>query len=463
MNRRLLFAKLLHFSGTVFLPLFLTYALTRAFYTDHQAQQRRQSLMLLQDVLASTAEVSGHDVPVLIDVMRTAFGQALSVRDDISAPGALFHEIHDREQPSFHTCLPLQDETWLCQHTPAQPPPLWLWIPALLAALLLTIITERGIRRTNRIAETQAKIVAHDIDTLTERLLRHSAETRPTSPQTHGHAPLHDRSCAPIYAGLQRLEQTYQHQAHAQMRSIDEGRDARRQKARMVAAMGHDMKGALSSLIGFSELLLKGIDGPLPQALLPTVQHIAAQSERFLLRIANLVDTARIETRQFDLDIQWVPTVEILTDCAAGIRRIIAAHPIEYESRISPGLPPVQIDRERIFRAILTLTAEITDALSQGHIQLNAYRKPKDRHLPQRIVVEIIDIKNDLPAAHRQKLRDIFAATEGFYERADVGATGLSISLARRVIRLHGGDVFALQHDETADPGRIFSIYLPLE
>jgi len=248
-----------------------------------------------------------------------------------------------------------------------------------------------------------------------------------------------------------------------QMERIDAGRHSRERKAHVFASMSHDLKGPLNSILGFTELLLKGIDGPLSGPQQQTVQRIAEEAERLLVRIGDILDTARFDAGKFELDQMWVPSVEILTDCEAGARRLIGTRPIAFVSRLEPGLPPVRVDRERISRAILGLIALAIDSLEAGEIRLHAYRKRGLHKAADRLAVDLIDSGCRMEEFERLRLESIFAATEGLGEKKEVGSAGLGLVLSRRVVMLHGGDVCAHSDESGGGRGCIFSVTLPLE
>jgi len=266
-----------------------------------------------------------------------------------------------------------------------------------------------------------------------------------------------DRAIEDFGAGFEPPEPASDAQAPA-------GGDARERTAQVFAGMSHDLRGPLNSVVGFTDLLLKGIDGELTAAQRASVAVIAEDAERLLVRIGDILDTARLDAGRFEIERAWVPSVEILTECATGAERLVASKDVTFESRLQPGLPPVWVDKSRIVQALLSLVARALEATDHGVIVLEARRLPGMGGLR----VEIGDPEMAVGAARRAVIEEAWEIARedwGSLGRAadvsaELGPAALGLSLARRMVELHGGFVAA-----TAGPEDrvLFALTLPLD
>ncbi len=241
-------------------------------------------------------------------------------------------------------------------------------------------------------------------------------------------------------------------------------RSSRERKAQVFAGMSHDLRSPLNSVVGFTDLLLKGMDGELRPAQRAKVAIIAEAAERLLVQIGDILDTARLDAGRFEIERAWVPSVEILTECAAGAERLVASKNVIFRSRLQPGLPPVRVDKSRIVQALLSLVARAVEATERGVILLEAKRLPGGGGLR----VEIGDPEGAVGADRRARIARAWRIAQDSWDglgasgaiSAELGPAALGLSLARRMVALHGGTVAA-----GTDPGDrvLFALTLPLD
>jgi len=247
-------------------------------------------------------------------------------------------------------------------------------------------------------------------------------------------------------------------ESHA--RVAEEAQAAREKKARIFTSMSHDIRSPLNSVIGFTDLLLKGIDGDLNAGQRETVSRIAQHSERLMVIISDILDTAKLDSGSFELDRAWVPSVEILTECVAGAQRLVASRTVEFASQLEPGLPPVWVDKDRVCRALLSLIARVIDSMERGTVKLRAARVRGRADGAGTLGVEIIDAGNDMDEAWRGRMAAAFDRSGTATIGGEESGLGLGLSLARRILNLHGGDV---EVDTRGGGGLKLRVTIPLE
>src|SRR5690606_2544783 len=108
------------------------------------------------------------------------------------------------------------------------------------------------------------------------------------------------------------------------------------------------------------------------------------------------------------------------------------------ELAIPPGLPPVQVDREKIMRVFLNL---LNNALkytpADGSIVIGASLDSE----PRWVKVWVRDNGPGIPPAELERVFERFSRVEKSRSR-DYGGTGLGLPIARRVVEAHGGRIW---------------------
>jgi signal transduction histidine kinase len=231
-------------------------------------------------------------------------------------------------------------------------------------------------------------------------------------------------------------------------------------KTEFFAGMSHDLRSPLNSVIGFTDLLLKGMEGPLTEEQTKRVGLISSEAQKLMILISDILDTSKLEAGRLEIDRKWVPSVEILTECTVESERLVGTKPIVFRSSLIPGLPPVYVDKSRLCQTLVSLVSRVIDMIEGGTITLKTSLEQNEFGGGSRLRVDLVDTSRNLEKAKRDQIRNAFSASEGILTTAKAGSLGLGMALAREVLLLHSGELRVLDPDS---PESIFGIILPLE
>ncbi len=228
-----------------------------------------------------------------------------------------------------------------------------------------------------------------------------------------------------------------------QRRAITTRLEGARLRSFVLAGVSHDLRGPLNSLVGFTDILAAEVDGPLTAGQEESVEALARGGRELLRRVDDLLDAARLDAGRMTLDRSRV-SLHVLLEAARTIalERLGEAGASTDGLRVDGALDAsVVVDRGRMAQALGALLAFARAASTEGSARAEVR----------------VDAEGacaiTLPVPGTQALR---AWLEDPLEvppagvRAPVGL-GLAVSVARRVIALHGG---ALEADDAVD-GRI--------
>jgi signal transduction histidine kinase len=262
------------------------------------------------------------------------------------------------------------------------------------------------------------------------------------------------QATARIFAG--RLQEI----RHTQTRIIDGLETAQRVKTVFLANMSHDLKSPLNSVIGFSELMLRGIEGGLTKGQTEDIRLIHASGEELLNLINNILDSARLEAGKLELHPEWTPSVELVSTVVKTGMQQIGTKNIEFESEIQPGLPPVYVDPHRISQAIGNLISNAIKFMEQGKVTVRAYVRRTSHNPPRRFLrIEVEDTGAGIREEDRDRIFEAFQQIDRSYSRKTSGM-GLGLTLTKKLVDLHDGKLMLTSE---VGKGSTFSISLPLE
>ncbi len=224
-----------------------------------------------------------------------------------------------------------------------------------------------------------------------------------------------------------------------QRRAITTRLEGARLRAFVLAGVSHDLRGPLNSLVGFTEILREGVDGPLTEAQAESVEALARGGRALLRRVDDLLDAARLDAGRMTLDRVTVPLRELLEAArSVALERLGDTLPDPDGVRIDGALDGTLVaDRARMAQALGAVLAFARTA-APDRARAEVRRDPTGQ--------PVLTVSIPGTAALRAWLEDPLEVPPAGV-RAPVGL-GLAVSVARRILALHGG---ALDTGEAAD------------
>ncbi len=230
---------------------------------------------------------------------------------------------------------------------------------------------------------------------------------------------------------------------------VEELSRANRAKIEFLANVSHELRTPLTSILGFTDLLLHGMEGPLTDAQREDLRTIDSSGGRLLGLIDNLIEVSDIEAGRVALRIEPVALTPFLQERATEIRTF-AGHKqlsIELESGLGPAIIYADEGRLRtVLRNLLSNAVKFTPA--HGIIRIEASGLEDD------VRIDVADTGIGISPAEQMRIFERFHRASA----PDVPGTGLGLAIAREYVLLHGGD---LTVESTPGTGSRFSIWLP--
>lgn len=327
-------------------------------------------------------------------------------------------------------------------------------------AIAASVVAVAGTVTTWALARRIQARLASDQLTLVARLSEAEAALAGGSAArlTLSEAPWQSAELAELAAALDEMSNRY----GALVRQEDLARasvqELQRSKMLFMASMSHDLRSPLNSILGFGELLQQSGERSFNDAQRESVRLIARSGEELLRLLNDVLDSARYEAGRLQLRPAWTPSVEILTEAVRQAREMVADDELEIVAELQPGLPPVHVDRERIVQAVVGLFRHAARAMSGGTIRMYARVAPDPVTGAEQLRVDVVDRSGGIRDEDRERIFEAFREVTSASGRR-IGGLGLSLSLARALVRAHGGDVWL---DNEPGRGTTFTVAIPV-
>jgi len=213
----------------------------------------------------------------------------------------------------------------------------------------------------------------------------------------------------------------------------------------LIAVLAHDIKGPLTSIIGFAELLEEGY---LEGAAQTDAAHTIRMNAQRLATLANdVLALSRVEHGELEISDERVDVTELL-------RSVVEVHQAErqiaFEAPASPAL--VRGDEERL--------RQVFDNVLRNAIKYSPGGEPVEVRLDKTgddFKITVRDRGIGIPPEDVPRLFQRFARGSNA-RRAKIAGTGIGLFIVRMLIERHGGTIGV---ESTLGEGSVFTITLP--
>ncbi|MFZ0544512.1 MAG: GAF domain-containing protein [Candidatus Promineifilaceae bacterium] len=224
-------------------------------------------------------------------------------------------------------------------------------------------------------------------------------------------------------------------------------------KTQFLANMSHELRTPLNSIIGFSRVILKGIDGPITAEQEEDLTSIHSSGQHLLSLINDILDVARIEAGKMTLAYEYVDVKEMATSVNATVRGLVKDKDIDLDWQIEEGLPPVEADAIRLRQILLNFLSNAAKFTETGCISLFIFQEG-----PYHIHIAIQDTGIGIAEEDFDLLFEAFEQVDSSVTRS-FGGTGLGLPITKKLVELHQGQVWV---ESEVGHGSVFHVMLPL-
>jgi len=240
--------------------------------------------------------------------------------------------------------------------------------------------------------------------------------------------------------------------AIADMREID------RVKSQFLANMSHELRTPLNSIIGFSRVILKGIDGDINETQKQDLTAIYNSGQHLLNLINDILDLSKIEAGKMELAFADINLADMINSAMSTAVGLVKDKPIKLDTIIPDNLPLVRADNTRVRQVLINFLSNAAKFTDEGTITVEAQRTtdPKGK---SEVMVMVTDSGPGIAPEDQAKLFLPFSQVDDSPTRK-TGGTGLGLSICRSLIEMHGGRIGLLK--SVINVGSTFFFTLPV-
>jgi len=235
----------------------------------------------------------------------------------------------------------------------------------------------------------------------------------------------------------------------------DEAQQANNAKSMLLANVSHELRTPLNAIIGFSDVMLHRLFGPLGNPRYEGYVDDIRRSGKLLLDLINdLLDVTKLESGHYELHESTCDLAAILQE-AAGLLKVQAER-AEVAIKVRVGfMPPIKADERALRQIVLNLMSNaVKFTPAGGAVRLTAVLGPDGR--------PVITVEDTGRGIAPEEIKDLFRpfarTTEA--KQASTPGTGLGLAIVKSLVELHQGTIAM---ESRLGQGTTVTVKLPAE
>jgi len=229
---------------------------------------------------------------------------------------------------------------------------------------------------------------------------------------------------------------------------------ADRAKSEFVSTVSHELRTPMTSIVGYVDLLLAGVTGPLGELQTDFLKKVKTNAGRLTTLVNDLLDISRIETGRVELQREPVVIESLIEQVQDLLRPKVEDKEQRLYTVLPPALPKVYGDPARLTQILTNLMGNAHKYTpAGGEITIYAYVRRGAMH------VAVADTGIGIAPENQKKIFDRFYRVEDDPAVYEVSGTGLGLAISLSMIQMHGGEIWL---ESRLGMGSIFTFSIPL-
>jgi signal transduction histidine kinase len=224
-------------------------------------------------------------------------------------------------------------------------------------------------------------------------------------------------------------------------------------KDEFVSIMSHELKTPLNAIIGFSDILLEEIQGPLNDKQKDALNRLSGSAQDLHVLVSNILDLSKLEADQMSLHLSHYRPNEVITEIEKLIPGLMKEKHVKVTVQKDPALQDAVGDVVKIRQIITNLLTNAIKFTKDGSISLSAVKE--DEH----VVFSVKDTGIGVPKDVVPIIFEAFRQVDGSIRRK-YGGTGLGLNIVENYVKRMKGH---LEFESEEGKGTHVTVRLPLE
>jgi K+-sensing histidine kinase KdpD len=226
-------------------------------------------------------------------------------------------------------------------------------------------------------------------------------------------------------------------------------READRTKTEFVSMLAHELRGPMTTIMGFGYTLRDQSDILTEEKKRDVLAIIVRETERLSRMVNDLLDVARMESGALSYELEPGALEEVVSGIIE-IHSSFSAHHL-VDAQVADDLPKVLMDKDRISQVLINLLTNATRYSPEGTTITLSVKQ----HSEVEVHVSVTDQGIGIPAQDRERVFEKFSMLPK--PSWTKKGTGLGLFITKGIVEAHGGRIWI---DSEVGKGTTFNFTL---
>ena len=224
-----------------------------------------------------------------------------------------------------------------------------------------------------------------------------------------------------------------------------------RHKSQFLANMSHELRTPLNSIIGYTKLMLDGLDGDVNEEQRKDLHTVYTNSKYLLELINGLLDLSKIEAGKVVLSYQTFSISELLAGVIPSMEQLAREKGLTLTYSVAPDIDHLYADKAKTKQVLINILGNAVKFTNEGSIKLDVAESDGD------FIFSVTDTGIGIKEKDLEAIFDSFRQV-GPAQIAGYEGTGLGLAISKQFVEMQGGRIWA---DSELGKGSTFTLTLP--
>lgn len=226
---------------------------------------------------------------------------------------------------------------------------------------------------------------------------------------------------------------------------------ASKHKSQFLANMSHELRTPLNSIIGYTKLMLDGLEGDINEEQQKDLQTVYTNSKHLLELINGLLDLSRIEAGKTVLSYGTFTISDLLSEVIPAIEQLAREKGLTLTYSVAANIGHPYADQAKTKQVLMNILGNAVKFTNEGIVKLNVVETDKDFAFS--VTDTGIGIKEEDLGVIFDSFKQVGPAQIAGYE-----GTGLGLAISKQFIEMQDGRIWA---ESELGKGSTFTFTLP--
>ena len=236
--------------------------------------------------------------------------------------------------------------------------------------------------------------------------------------------------------------------AHTVVRRLHDGERLQRE---LVANVSHELRTPLNIILGYSDLLIDGDFGQLPDEAIDALQRLTGATNDLSALVSDLLSYAKIEAGGTDTDFETVDTSKIAGELERLTGLFLDNKTVDFELDVAQAPASFESDVAKLRVILRNLVSNASKFTTEGSVSVRGFEQG------DRLCFSVSDTGPGIRAEHLDVIFDPFRQVNGSAVRLHRGI-GLGLALSRKLADLLRGEITV---ESEVGKGATFTLAIP--